>query len=357
MKKGMVESQFNWIFVFVIGAIILVFIVGYVNSQRGNAEVRIGQKTSKDLHTIITHASVSIGKSDIVKLPNTQIELLCDPQTCNTQGCASQFLIAGTNVGWDTPSQVIFSPDLIKGQSMLSWALGWNMPYHAVNFVYLTSPEVRYIFINDTNNKMNAIFEEIPESISKELLQHLDPIFDKNNYKVRMIYYNDGILPEKAEETPSLVPIHLREMPPGDVTAIMITPSSSTEEYGQITFYRNQLIDPNTFQQLNSVFYLGKPSLYGAIFSETKELFECNMKKAFAKLYMTSLVYTNVINTYKNAIIPDICNDHYDLTVVEQIKDAAESLNIQTSPIIYQSASQIKTNNQNLKIYSCPILY
>ena len=37
-KKGIIEIQFNWIFVLVVGAIILVFFFGFVQKQKSFAE-------------------------------------------------------------------------------------------------------------------------------------------------------------------------------------------------------------------------------------------------------------------------------------------------------------------------------
>ena len=50
-KKAMVETQFNWIFALVIGAIILVMVIGFINSQREKSEQRIGLTIAKDLNT------------------------------------------------------------------------------------------------------------------------------------------------------------------------------------------------------------------------------------------------------------------------------------------------------------------
>ena len=74
MKKGVIEVQFNWIFVLIVGAIILAFFVSIVMKQKDLSSGRLGTKLATDLETITTGAEVSVGTAQLIKVPNSLIE-------------------------------------------------------------------------------------------------------------------------------------------------------------------------------------------------------------------------------------------------------------------------------------------
>lgn len=348
-KKGVMESQFNWLFVFLVGAAILLFFVGFITSQSKQSEQRLGEKVSKDLNTIITQTSISVGKADIVKIPSSSINFNCFPETCNKQGCTSGFTIGGSNVGWPTPVQVLFSPDLIKGNSLVSWSLSWNMPYHATNFLYLTSPQIRYIFV-DTNPEIRKMFADFPDLVNKDLIDiDKDQVFFQNNYKVKLIYYNESI---------SAIPPEITDMPTGSITAVRIMPEPGKEEYGEVTFYQNIRGD-QTLYEVDKAKFLGKPSMYGAIFSENIEMYECNMKKALIRLYLATAMYHPVVTNYSNNPgVSDVCQSFFnDITPISQIGIASQSLDLNRAEGIIDNATLVRELNHNLKIFSCPLIY
>ena len=339
-KKGVIESQFNWIFVFVIGALILLFFVGFVTTQKQQSEQRIGEKIAKDLNTIITQTSVSTGRADVVNIPNKAIEFNCDPEGCGPHGCTSGFTISGTNVGWDTPVQPIFSPDLVKGMSLLSWSLEWSMPYHATNFLYLTSPQVRYVFVGGSG-LINELYNELPATINKELSS--STISNKNNYKVKII----------SDSVPTLPPA-LVSIPDKDVVAIVI--EEVDDESGKLIFYKKQGSGFLREGNADDVWYIGRPLLYGAIFSEDRANYECNMKKALLRLHMATKVYKDVADELSQTQ-PLVCQSHYDYATISQIDSNTQDLDLQKASTIYQNAVKVRGDNHNLKIYSCPLIY
>lgn len=343
----MVETQFNWIFALVIGAIILVMVIGFINSQREKSEQMIGLTIAKDLNTIITQTSVSKDQAEVITIPNKKIEFSCDPESCNTQGCTSGFKIAKSGVGWETPVHVIFSPDVIEGTSLISWSLDWNMPYHATNFIYLTSKDVRYIFVGDSN-LIKKLYADFPSVANKELTNTVNTLTNMNNYKVKLIYY-EGISP---------IPSGFVNMPSGSVTAIKIASGEDEEEIGEVSFYRNVRGNPS-FTKHADYKYLGLPGLYGAIFAEDVSMYECNMNKAMIRLYLASLVYDKSASNYLNSSdVKSSCKNFYDKDAIASIGGSARTMNFDLeAENIYESAEELRADNHNLKIYSCPLLY
>ena len=87
-KKGGVEVQFNWVFVFVAGTLILAFFVGFVMSQKQVADKKLASRILRDTNTILTQSKLTAGKSDYVPLVKP-LTFSCDPETCTDQGCTS----------------------------------------------------------------------------------------------------------------------------------------------------------------------------------------------------------------------------------------------------------------------------
>lgn len=268
-KRGVIEVQFNWIFILIAGAIITAFFVSVVQWQKKGAEAKTNVIILTNLETILTGAKVSTSTVNPVDIPDSEIGF-----DCNT------YFIGALNR--QVRGRTIFSPDLLKGRKLITWAKPWEVPFKVTNFLYLTSPQVRYIFVYESPTVVDPLFAEIytlvPEEINKENVTELSigSIDDENNYKVKYIFIN--IDPSSTFLT------NLEHMPNEDVTAVYIQESDS-----KVTFYKK---DPsNQFTSTGFSFYLGNPSILAAIFSEDDEIYRCGMMKAFKHLDIMSEIY------------------------------------------------------------------
>ena len=66
-KKAIMETQFVWIFILVVGAVILIFFVGVSKSQRESSEVKSSGVFSKEFDAILS----GIGIPDAFSTPST----------------------------------------------------------------------------------------------------------------------------------------------------------------------------------------------------------------------------------------------------------------------------------------------
>ena len=60
-RKAQIETQFNWLFILVAGAVILIFFAGIVIKQKSSSEQKIAENVMTDLQSIFTGGSVSTG--------------------------------------------------------------------------------------------------------------------------------------------------------------------------------------------------------------------------------------------------------------------------------------------------------
>ena len=159
-------------FVLIAGGIILAFFVLMVMKQKGISEQGLETTIAVDLDAIFTGAQVSEGTATKIPLPRLEINVGCDGYRV---GSVSRSL----------DSNLIFSPNLLKGRNLITWSKSWNYPFKAENFLYLTTDEVRYILACDSDcDEIKALNSSLPEEMNKEVCKDcFSDLEDLNNYK------------------------------------------------------------------------------------------------------------------------------------------------------------------------------
>ncbi len=171
-KRGVIEVQFNWIFILIIGAVILLFFFGIVRTQKTVSEKKISITVKRDIRAILTGAGVSTGTTSLVEVPKTQIDFDCE----------------GYSIQKTSPIKTLvsFSPDSIYDIKLMLWALDWNIGYRITNFLYITSPNIRYILVYRDNEQkifVDIINETLPSKYTDE------EIYINNEKKSPLICY------------------------------------------------------------------------------------------------------------------------------------------------------------------------
>src|SRR3989338_6564442 len=140
-KKGVIEVQFNWVFIIIIGAVILAFFVSMSMKQKGASEEKLSITIAEHMKTILTSAEVTERSVNLITVPNKDI----------TYECGTGFSVS--SMASFNP-KIIFAPSPLKSQSqkLITWSLDWNVPFRVTNFLYLTSPDILYILVHDFGN-------------------------------------------------------------------------------------------------------------------------------------------------------------------------------------------------------------
>ena len=157
-NKKAFEIQFNWIFVLVAGAAIMLFFTAVIVKQKSLSEASSQSIVLKSIEAIVTSAGVSTDTTSIIGIPDSDIEA----------GCGR---IALGKASRQYQSLILFSPNKITGDKLVMQTLAFSIPYRATNLLYMTSPKVRYIIItgnkNDYKNLAKDINKTLPSSIEK----------------------------------------------------------------------------------------------------------------------------------------------------------------------------------------------
>ena len=326
-NKKAFEIQFNWIFILVAGAAIIVFFASVITKNKNVSEISTNAIVLKSVESIITGASISTDTISTIEIPNSNIEVRCN--RVSSGGASKQF-----------SNLVLFAPGLIKGNKLITQTLPFNAPYRATNILYMTSPSLRYIIIGDSDTA-REINKSLPLELKKEFYD-VPLIKNSNNYKVRFIVFNDDMID---------FPQALKNMPDFDVTAVKVKGDISK---GTIDFYQK---NAQSWELIATSAYLGKPSLIGAVYSDSAEAYECNMKNIFSRLNLITKIYsqrtTALIAKYER------CKDFYNdaLNHLGKISTASLEFKKENLDIMAESLKSLSDENINMQVYSCALIY
>lgn len=356
-KRGAIEVQFNWIFVLLVGGLIIAFFFVIINKQMAASELETQITVQTKLNNIMQKA-----KED----PNTLYTLTVSDVILKSGSC-TEGLYINDNRNLRIEIDSAFSPDLIASQraNVMLWVLPWEMPMHVMNFMYVTNKDVRYIFVDDGNwgddSHAELAFNDpynpsFPEDLTGELVQSFPSGAgaDRNNYKIRIVFFEEPV--------PATVPEWMKNY---DLSAVSIVPTDGgLDGHGDVKYY--SMDDAGNLQNDGETEFIGRASLFGAIIAENKESYECVMNNALNRLNIIADIYekrSGELQTYYDDI------DYKGLGTgnhpcASGIYDSAESAfgNMESKGItdagdIYSQAKSITELSQKTKIKSCANVY
>lgn len=332
-NKKAFEIQFNWIFVLVAGAAIILFFTVIVVKQKNVSEFSNKATMLKGIQSIITGASVSTDTTKIIDLPNANIEINCNK--VGIDGVSNQY-----------QKLILFAPGLIKGDRIITQTLAFSAPYRAANLLYMTNDRVRYVIIGD-----NEIAKEVNKSLPSDLRKNFyksvpSAIKNENNYKVRFI------ISENIDETKIDIK-KFEKIPDSDVTAVKVSGDLSK---GEVEFYQK---DKDKFSKIAESRYITKSSLIGAVYSDTLETYECNMQNAFSRLNLVTKVYIERTNKLMSEVLQAQCTQFYSnaLNNLDIILSSSSNFEASNIDAIANAANSLASENKNAQINSCASVY
>lgn len=338
--KKAFEIQFNWIFVLIAGAAILIIFTLVIFKQRSLSESSTNSIALRSMESVIEGTSVSTDTSSLIAVSDLSIEVDCGK-------------ISIGKISKQYPRLVLFSPSSIKGSKIIAQTLSFSAPYKSSNLLFMTSQQIKYILIGDSA-LIKSINKSLPSEINKENFSSYDPskIRNSNNYKVRFVFDN-------LDVSPLGLPPSLSRMPDGDVSALKIT---GNLDKGSVDFYENRA---GSFVSKGTSYYIGKAALIGTIYADTLEHYECNMKNVFAKHSIVSDVYSGRRTALRQASINGECNTVYDgvisyLNTISSISNTlagTPSLSQSNINIITGASESLSIQNKEAQKFSCPMIY
>jgi len=275
MNKRGQGVQFNWIFVIVAGAIILGFFVMFIFKFVELQEKRQDVQTVRFFSTGVISASskLQIGsggaavdsKSDdgIRFGYNTNLGYEC------IDGDASVLINRGESAWYKLKDEIVFMDREIRFGALDGvdlWILPWSYPYHITNFIYLANSKTKIYLVYDSSGREIADNLEISSVFNVESV----PIENFDN-----------------AESGSKAVFFTRNEPNLDLLSRLSAGKSINFVY--IAGNKAKFFDEGWS---NAVEFYGEEQLYGAIFSNNADIFECNINRALERTKNVGKIYS-----------------------------------------------------------------
>lgn len=353
-KKGAIEVQFNWIFVLIVGALILVFFINISNAQRKNADQKLAFELLQKVDLIMNGALTIPETGQVFDMPKIPFELDCD--RISTLGVSRQF-----------PERILFGPDTLQGRKLFVWSKDWTVPYKISNFLYITTSDVRYAIITDwdVNNQVDSsnvdktrrFYNSLPDNITKEIT-NLSAIKDKNQLKLKLIFLDYSYETFDLDQINSNLPSFIRNMPASQISGVYINAEDAA--FPQTVRFIRKLADGDLEFENDQIDVYEDPMIFGSVFAQNREQFLCAYDKSFQKLYYVSDTYKmreSLLSAFyagSSFVECDTPDQTRAVAQIESLKDAALAKDIIG---IRSSADSITSKNNNALRSSCAAIY
>lgn len=308
--KNAQSMQFNWIFVIVAGAIILVFFVGFGMQYATLQKSRESTSISRSIDQMINGLKGQEQYKEIDINTVFNFGFKCDGYIINNDP-RSYMNLSG---------KIIFTQKNYNVKSLYAWVKEFKRGFKVDNVIYLIDKDKKFYLINDGNEQYaSEIYNQIPESFTNIKLLSLNELSNVN-----LIGNNNELVFFTNPEQNILDQFNSK----GDI--LIIDPASKivTFENG----YIQQFID-ETF-------------VYGAIFSGTYETYKCSYDSLSNKFNVINNIYIKKAQNLQDCCSSGTCD--YNLIIQKLIQS-----NINSPDSNFEELNNL---NQNLANY-CKVIY
>ena len=352
-KKAQITVQLNWIFVMIAGGAILLFFLSIVRSQISTQNNKIVVTTLNDLDALFTATFIATESHHLTPVPSSDI--IFDEYDYKIDKAKKE-------IG----NRVIFSPRVIHGDLLFSWSKEVTVPYRVSNVLYLTSPEIYYLFVYpDDDYDLRVELESLLASDKLVVDQNIRQGFNydfvsvkdlpqkilKNNYMTRLIFLNTGAFLNNN---------YLKKEEDDSVSAIKIT--TNNLDRGTIDFYEKNdyqlVLEPDGGGHK----FISFEFLLAGVFSDDVIIYATNVEKWMQRFsYLGNLYYNRmnlIMEEYERRF--DFCAPRY-IPIVDFMGPYFENFNIAYDTNMFESivgySDRIKEFNNYLVTGSCEPIY
>ncbi|MFH1770458.1 MAG: hypothetical protein ABH828_02775 [archaeon] len=331
MEKGQISVQFNWIFVIIIGGVILLFFLGIIRAQVKESDYELTGDILRNLDTIVKSSEQKPDSTNVIKIPEIPLNFVCEP--------GISYYNIGSGGQNDITYDIIFAQKKMTGKTLVSWTQSWDVPFRIAIFQYLTTKNARFIVVDDSQligdgSLADQLYELLPENISKEIIPREREVKDFNYDYYKIIQFEG----KKLSNSKIKVPENL-------VYIITINVDKGLNSYGTITFEKEG----------ETVGFVKKEALLGAIFSDDAAYYNCTMEKAYERLDLLMKLNKERVSALEKAKEDTECETYYTWAnqYFNSIRFPSEGVKT-----IYEKSENLKSDNENLiRGPDCPLIY
>jgi hypothetical protein len=334
-RRGVIDVQFNWIFIMIAGFVILLFIISIVMNQKKNADTQSSISTVNQINTIIKGRQQAAGVYSELSIPETTMTFQCDPEADNL----FTFKISDSS-RTPLPLDIIFAPQAMTANRMQMWSQSFDLPFAVTAFTYITSNDRIILIYNESaSSDARALYDSLPDNITRYFVSTQTELdrYDSYGDRKKVVCFNN-------------------ECPHGDYLDII--PDSSVGHdlfgFGTVKFFRNRQVSTD-------IPYITKASLLGAVFSDDADYYKCQMNRALDQFEIKISLVDERLRLFSDDLPEGACNDTVhsarvntvaSLNNIELTQDTTKGI-----PLLYKKSAEIEQINTDLKLGSCPKIY
>jgi len=279
-KKAQIEVTFNWVYILVAGAIILIFFASLIVKQQASSQEYLATDVVRIMDTIFTGAGVSEKTKNFIDTSGLADYIFY----FSCQEGVGEYGIEGRSANIQNTGDPLFAPLRLQSTQIITWSLPYKLPFKVIDFLYVTSPNTIYQYYG-----FGDFVDEL-EDQTKEF-SNFHRIFDIEDYnaiepglvfQIRVVDIGGNLVAN------NLVPTKLRTLADNQVTAVSI-------QGDMLTYYQKRGIE---WEKINpiplQIFSVGgerDAAKFAAIFAGSPESYQCNMGKAFKRLKLITELY------------------------------------------------------------------
>jgi hypothetical protein len=367
MRKAQIQLTFNWIYIAIAGAVILLFFFSIIVKQKQVSEERLSIEVVGIMESILAGAGVSEKTKNFIDASGLADYVLyfdCDEGV-------GEFGIQGRPARAQNSIDPVFAPREINSPRIIIWSLPYKLPFKVIDFLMVTSENTKYYILGNDDQFVNE-FLNSTEGFNREYILNLNEIDVDTNVNVRIIDLG-------GTHIAAGMPASLLEFEDKKVSAVVFS--------ANFVDYYNK--DGNSWKKQNkdriNVISLGgdrDAAKYAAIFAGDDKVYQCNMNKAYERLGILTEVYGGkgignfkaggklgtIVNHYNSRLdlsLSTECLGHLQSYQDENILDELASLKNKISACKLQhsscvdlisTAGNIKNLNDKLRV-NCITLY
>lgn len=390
MKKASAEMTIKWIFALIAGGFILFFFMNFYEGYKATAEEKAMVDIKIKLNNILGNAQGH--PYTIIPFPVAETQLSYDD--CTT----GLYMNNNRNLRMQLGDLFTFNTITTQTNELLLFVLPFKLPFQITNFIYLTSPDIRFVFLKsgDSQDVLNTLLDprtnkifvpggKVQTLITDEFAADGNKISELGNLLSDNYYKTIFVLDKKMEDNEKFtgtMPTTFSNMDNVNILRIDPDPNKNSGKV-ELTTYRKTKNGDQTKKQ--TAYYIDESTLIGAILSDDLELYNCTLANAFVRMGgMLDILEKRCESIYKgyeqikNDATPNLpltCNDYetiYDSSfgcgsAVSDMSNNIKNGDLSTSTTranIRDSAhselyadSLYYVNNLQAKNKDCPLIY
>ena len=177
-KRGQVELQFNWIFIFIVGVIILGIGINIIPKLQTTSEQSVSIDLQAHLDGMISSIQYDLDAQNSFNLYGQEIYFNCNSYELKNSEVMSASI----------ENSIIFSPNVIQ-DDLLGFSKLIEQPNKFAYASFLTSPEIKYVLVKSSESEI--LLNELPNNIDKSLSTNINNIKKSGYYKLKIVTFKN----------------------------------------------------------------------------------------------------------------------------------------------------------------------